>query len=421
MIKQRMQLSDNGRIEKRNGKRFPVLFSLLLCAWSMLFFAPCRALGQYKNVDFGFHLTFLGKSEQYKKALDAIAKDGIAHISVYEPFTYHLYNDQNKMVSIIKNIMGTNFNLLISLSDYPYENVPFETLYQKYSSKIYLPKAQVQSIYTFSNRFPPSDLGAYSLYLRGFIAKLQDSGLLNRIIFEIGSEPDSYLYFWGEATDFKNIFDASYKILTDFNRPALCCGLTTELFSPITDKQKTFRQFADSDTLVGTTVPFSCSLFFNIGQGFIDYSNVVYGKLKNGMITSFSIFTAVTDQTPDRINLINSGKFVVHFAKLLDFAYRNDVRRIYLWRLMDAADEQGRLGFFDRAGNPKKSYEYFLKVSRIVRNGYVVRKTGTYVEISGRDRVLLVALQPLRIYVTKNKIIETSFLRSYNNNLVAEE
>lgn len=399
-----------------------IIFCLNICSFV---YAEERTKGQFKKTDFGFHLSYLGRSLNYQKALNYIAQDGITCVAAYEPFVKNLYKDRKKTIEIIKGILGNSFKLLLILSNYPYEeNSSVEKELEKSESKVVrITKDRIKQMYAHSNRFPPSDVNRYGNYLEEFLNDLEDAKLLDRISFQIANEPDAEYYFWGDATDFDKIYSASYKILSQFNVPVQCCGLTTHFFTYLKNdpRKKGFAQFMRTHGGIGTKIPFSFNFYYYTEYGYNDFDKVSYSPFKGAIITEFNIYDNVTEGSREKIDVLNSEKALYYYAKLLSFAYKNDIKRIYFWRLMDHPDEPGRIGYFDINGNPKPSYAYFRKIYDLVKNGYTVKRTDQYIEIIGTNNILHVAFESHKVSVPKNKIVETSSRRDFSDGLKDKE
>lgn len=117
---------------------------------------------------------------------------------------------------------------------------------------------------------------------------------------------------------------------------------------------------------------------------------------------------------------LNSPEFVTRFADLLDFTYRNDVSRIYLFKLADVPGK-GLLGFFDSNGNPKESYYQLLEIYDVVKEGYKVEKSANFIKIIGRNSTIKVALTDTQESISSQKVKRTSSKSSYSGSLKKAE
>jgi len=340
----------------------------------------------FKKVKFGFNIGYLGdlnNNKVFEKPLLTIKQDGISDIRVYEPFTKNLVKQPSLQYEILNHLVDLGFEVLLSLSNYPMLNKK-DSLN---AANITDEKVKKMSAYTFRN--PPSDFSSYLNYLENFVNKLKLKNSLSQIEFEIGNEPDAKIYFWGGSSDFIQIARGTKKILEKYHRPIYCCGFTSEFANNDQQGSKNYLDFVDDSGFFSDNVNLSFHFYPNNKY---TTNSIRLPELNNSIISEFNLFSYQTKSSKDKINYTNSSEFASSLIELLQFAYENDVTSIYLFKLVDNPGKEGALGFFDSNGNAKPSYEYFLKIYSVVKDGYKIERANNYIRLIGKEKAIVYAL-----------------------------
>ncbi len=360
---------------------------------------------KFKKLIFGFNLGYLGdlkNGENINTALSTIKNDGFTNVRVYEPFTRNLMNNQpQQQVTYLKSLTNNGFNVLLSLSNYPFTSNGTENQKGKNADK------DKQRMLQYTNRYTPDDLSEYGVFLNGFIDQLNQDNTINNLSFEIGNEPDAKQYFWGTPTEFISIARKTKSILLKYKRPIYCCGFTSEFANEGDKMNRNYSSFLyDNDFFRNVNASFH--FYQNDKDGF---SNVNIPNAKNGAITELNMFSHQNKGTFQKNLRANSPQLGALMIQLLDYAYTNDLKIVYLFKLTDNADKEGTLGFFDSNGLPKASYNYFKKMYSIIKDGYFIEKTNNYIKIIGQTKSVVLSLtdnmSPNGV-VFANKVVDKS-------------
>ncbi|OFY65738.1 MAG: hypothetical protein A3H98_10315 [Bacteroidetes bacterium RIFCSPLOWO2_02_FULL_36_8] len=352
----------------------------------------------FKNVEFGFNIGYLNEITQIEPLLDRLKKQNINSLRVFEPFTKGLYNDSAKLYGYIEKIIKHDFKLLISISDFPYEeNADLSQLNEKQ-----------KKAYSYSNRFPPTDYEKYTLYMQTFFENIVRKGWLPPIQFEIGNEPDAPLFFWGNKIEFEKIRNILYRNIEKYDSTVLCCGYTSSFF-----KENLIRKSAE--TSVQNELSYLTEKNISLSFHIYPEEKNIYTEILNpdprifhSYITEYNVYSYVLKSSTEKLKYINSYNFIYELALLLKFCYTYDVKKVYLYRLEENRKNQGGLGFFDSIHNPKPCYDYFIRFYEVIKNGFMLKETPESLEIIGQEETIKVSLNYCTINESqKNKITES--------------
>ena len=176
----------------------------------------------FKQIQFGFNIGFLvdlHHTELFSKVLPIIKQDGITDLRVYEPFTKNLVNHPGMAANLLTPLVKNGFNILLDISNFP----DVSTIQYNHAAD----DPEESSMRQFTNRRAPVNNTPFQSYLTTFLDDLQNKNLLQNIDFEIGNEPDSKLYFWGQPSEFINAARTIKQALAKYNKPVYCCGFTS--------------------------------------------------------------------------------------------------------------------------------------------------------------------------------------------------
>ena len=352
----------------------------------------------FKRVEFGFNIGYLNDLQDanlYERALSQIKQDGITDLRIYEPFTKNIVQNPGLADKLLSPLTGNGFKILLCLSNYP--NI----------SSLHYNKAmnnpEQNNMMRFTNRRAPDNIDAYQSYLTNFLDNFQSKNLLQDMSFEIGNEPDAKKYFWGQTEDFIKIAKAIKQSLAKYNKPIYCCGFTSNFANQGSSKNVDYYNFLNDN-----------SFFDNVNLSFHFYKNQINDitkihlpRLNNSIITEFNLFTSLTQKSDSKNDIVNSPEFGSVLIKALVFAYRNNVKKIYLFRLADTKDKQTTYGFFDNNGNAKPCYKYFTQIYNVIKDGYNIGVTSNYINIVGKEETILYAIRN-KISIPQKQIVASS-------------
>ena len=251
----------------------------------------------------------------------------------------------------------------------------------------------------------------YKNFLTKFCDELDKRGVMEKMSFEIGNEPNALFYYWGTVKEFTQVLRLSYDVLKNYNSEVMCCGFVArQIRNGERNPKSRFYQFTYNEPLFNDKVLLSYHLYMGRSDNdWAGFDTIQHNFLANSIITETNAFINMTNSS-EKLAKNNSPYFVYKMAQLLAFAYKNDVQRIYFHKLMDQPEKhkRGRNGFFDMDGNPKPSYDFLVKIKILIKDGYKVNYTDEYIEIIGRSKSVKVALKRINFSVPKSKLEEFS-------------
>lgn len=352
------------------------------------------------KVEFGFNIGFLQdfqvNQQAYRKALNQIQSDGINNLRIYELFTKNITQQQGLAAKLVEKLVDNNqFNLLLCLSNFP--DIP--GIQYKKSDISDFKNSDVKQ--GFTNRYPPINFDAYQNYLTNFLNALQEKNDLQNISFEIGNEPDSKRFFWGTPDDFAKIARATATVLENYKRPVYCCGFTADFADGSAAEHQGYLNLIKDQNFRNNV---NLSFHFYQSNKF-EINNIQLPALKNSIVTEFNFYGSMKAGS-SRLDVTNSPVFGSLLIQMLDFAYKNQISKIYLFKLIDVANKEGLLGFFDVNGNPKPSYNAFLKVYNVIKDGYRVEENASQIKLIGLNQTIV---------YSKNKGVNTNELLNEGN------
>jgi len=381
--------------------------------------------GQWKQVEIGFNVGYFSAFKDlksFKTPFETIRQDGFVHLRAIDPWRKDKVS-YKKVADVLETITDQGFHFLLGLSNYPYaankarvkpfvEKMAAHPEYQKYKGKTKEElEKQVTNKTSWTNRFPPEDMGNYKKYLTRFCEELDKRGVMEKMSFEIGNEPNALFYYWGSVKEFTEILRLSYDVLKDYNSEVMCCGFVArQIRSGEHNPKSRFYQFTYNEPLFENKVLLSYHLYMGKSDNdWVGFDTIQHNRLANSVITETNAFVNMTNSS-QKLAKNNSPYFVYKMAQLLAFAYKNDVKRIYFHKLKDQPEQhkRGRNGFFDIEGNPKPSYDFLVKINNLIKDGYKVNSTAKYIEIIGKNQSCKVALEKTDFAVPKNKVEEFS-------------
>ena len=339
----------------------------------------------FKRIKFGFNISYLVSTPKFKPALEQLLVDGHDDIRVFETYTKGISDNPEFGLEQLKWLDQKGFSILLSISNFPFE----KTNRQEQLSK--MPKKHrnyPKRALTFTNRFPPSDFNKYSEFLTDYLSQFDEAGILDRMQFEIGNEPNAAKFFWGNSQDWENVKDVVSRVLKKYNKQALCCAYTSTMFfqRPIRQHHKDFISDYLKNAKNPDRLPLSFHLYLSTSFGKADLENPVLNP-DGGIITEYGMFSNYNKTTSATKN---SSAYLRGIAELLEFSYKQNIEKVYMFPLMDDVRKVGSMGYFDNQGNAKNSYRYFSEMWDIVRDGYKVIRDDNRLTIKGKNSELTV-------------------------------
>ena len=335
--------------------------------------------GNFK-IEFGFNIGFLmdyqNNNQIFSKPLQQIKKDGITDLRIYEPFTTNIVKHPGTATNLLDNLTKSGFNVLLTFSNYP--TIP-SIQYKKDAADV----KDLDTKEDFTNRYPPVNLNAYDSYLSDFLNSLKQKNDLQNMSFEIGNEPDSKKFFWGQSQDFVDIAKSTYSVLQNYGRPVYCCGFTSEFANNA-------KTNPDLTKLISSNFMDKVNLSFHFYQNKkFDINSLRLPHLNNSIITEFNFYAYQKESSTTRIAFSNSPAFGSLLIQTLIFAYKNDIKKIYFFKLVDLPSKEGTLGFFDQNGSPKPPYTYLVKIYDVIKDGYTIKENSQEVRLIGAQKTIL--------------------------------
>lgn len=335
----------------------------------------------FKQLNFGFNIGYLSglqNRNKYAKALAQIKKDGITDIRVYEPFSKNNARNPEYIADLLKPVANAGFHILLDFSNFPFDSSGVE-------NKNQFATTEHAAELKYTNRFAPSDLNKYALTITRVLNNLKAENIIQNFSFEIGNEPDAKKYFWGDAGSFNRIAKLAKTIFTKYSQPVYCCAFTTEFAVKNRSYDKNFLDLLDNNEFFNNI---NLSFHFYPNQKY-NFNDITLPHKTNAIISEFNIYSYQKQDNQNRIQYTNSAALGKWLSELLRFTYNNNIKTVYLFNLMDDPKKNGALGFFDADGNPKPSYNYFIKFYNIIKNGYRVEENNNTVRIIGTDQTII--------------------------------
>jgi hypothetical protein len=311
-------------------------------------FSYLNAEQKFHNVEFGFNIGYLGETKKYNVALLQIQRDGFKDVRVYEPFTKGLCANPGKIINYL-NYLTKNFHVLLSISNLPYTKLMNNKFKQKY-----------YKMNNYTNRyFDKNNIILTENYLKLFKELLIQTHIYSKIDIEIWNEPDAENYFWNRnSNDFKSLKYITENIFNE--KKLLCCGFTSNK-----DIIESIAKQAEFGFDKNNTLSFH---LYSLDHGFIKPSK------SGAIITEYNLYSYYTKNTTQK-NVDFGKKFHLEIIKLLQYAQKYNINKIYLFKLMDNDSNIGRLGFFDINGKEKKQYVFLKQITKFIKHGYAVSET----------------------------------------------
>ena len=409
---------------------------------------------RWHEVEIGANLGYAGGPAATKAAIHQAASEGvITKLRAFEPWPAGSA-DPGRWAPATAPEVGAGWiadilsahpdvKLLVSLSNYPYQTPadlatdPGKYL-QAWPNASYDPDL-LASMIPFTNRAALFDAegasaAGYSAKLQQLKGNVSSLGLLERVTWEIGNEPDapgsteggSSIYFWGTADQFGKVADAAYQQLQG-EAPMLCCAYAgygyPKQWPGVT--AGSFETWARTAQERYPQTRLSWHLYLNGGENtlaaVLERAKASQTKdvLNGSSITEFGLFS---EGDAAKLSVLQSPQLVVELSRLLAFAYETGVASIYYESLMDHPRKRGEyMGLFDRWGEPKLSYSFVRQVQRVIAGGYRATNSTELLTIIGQhsNRTLALAHNDAPLALDRNtSVVAVSDALAYNGSML---
>jgi hypothetical protein len=366
----------------------------------------------FHKMDFGFNLGFFNDVPIETSALKTLKEDGLNHIMFYEPWSANKTNEE--IVSYINELVKKGFTVEVSLSNFPKEKgAKFKDYYKEHGKKTSpMPKGKLKRSYKFSNRFPPSDYQAYKDTLKHLLNLVKAKGIEKKVSFEIGSEPNANLYFWGDADDFRKYYNTVRPILKKAGFDMTCCGYSTGYFGHPRERanamHKDFDKFIKRD---GITQSYSMYLT-TWGTRKTNLGTFTPNYTKNSVISAYGTYAKLNDKTDKKMvarnKELDAGSYMTQTLKMIKFSYKNKVKRAYLWKLLDVPKKRGTAGYFKVGGVAKPRYQQWKTIHNVINEGFYVVQNDSKVHIVGKTSTMIFAKkESIAQFDPKRKVVKS--------------
>jgi hypothetical protein len=237
----------------------------------------------------------------------------------------------------------------------------------------------------YTNRHPPADMAAYGKAMRKMVSAMDNEGLLNRIEFELGNEPEAPRYFWGDRQLWNEVTDTLVQVLKTTGRPVYCCGFTSGFAHGLRGNAE-FSDYLANDPST-KDLGLSYHVYMHSGKGELDLRvGPSIPMRQENIITEFGIYTWFKEE---RIKKVHSDNYLLHLMHTLDMCAKNNITRVYLYPLMDYHKVKARFGLFDINAKPKRSYEMVRTLNKVIKNGYQVVDSNRSIIVIGSEELIV--------------------------------
>lgn len=347
----------------------------------------------------GFHLTYIGQFDSDSKAIDRLAADGVENVIFYEP--WYKGWDNKRILAFLKKLTDKGMKVEVSLSNFPYEKGTFKEKLEKIKKhKGVINKNKFKKIYKYTNRFTPKNYKAYTDTLRHLLNEIKSQKMNDKIKFEIGSEPNTYKYFWGSSDDFLKFAKTVYPILKEYGYEPVCCGFSTGIFMHPNPKAKKMKKtvipWAQSKN-----IPISNSLYmWTSKSGKAELNKFPTKIMEGGQFSAYGHFSSY-EKGKFKHNFKYSGAHIKNLVKLLKKMYSDKMTGAYMWHLQDIKNKPTVDGYFDKDGKPHKNYEYFIMIYNLIKDGYYILESTEKVHVVGKSQTLILAKKDIGLSSVK--------------------
>lgn len=344
-------------------------------------------------LDIGFNIGYLGEVARFDTALDQVSRDGFRLIRAYEPFTRRQRANDSDIVAELRHITERGLVPYLSLSNFPFSLVPADSINIQRPNA--LPWSNRRKMLAYTNRYPPDDLDSYAQSLRNLVNALSlafGPSSLNRWYFEIGNEPDTPRYFWGNATDFRKLYRTALDALVgaDSSLRVGGAGFTMDVVAE-SPRNPGFAELLQP--LPGPVQPRFISFhMYDNAPARLHTAAAAERFRRPGIPLVMSEWNVSSRAGRDVNEILESGKFVPHLVDIATLCHRAGVHALLVLSLMDEPSSPGPLlGMFTGQGRPKAAYHYLVFMHNLTKAGYRVANSNGLLELRGGDRTAYLA------------------------------
>jgi|GEM_PF-3790262 len=373
------------------------------------------AAGQIRQLNLGFNVGFLEHLDNYAPALARMEKDGFSNVRVYYPWTRTI-NGEKQIVAQLRKIVDSGFTPLLGVSDFPYGIKTDETKKAQWMDNLNPRQRDVISRrQKFMNLFPPEDMNLYAERLDMLLSTLGEAfgnKALKKWFFEVGNEPNSPIFFWGNFSEFSEMLDVSLDVFQKKD-PSLAvggCGFTAKI---LTEKNRNQNYLNLIDNMAGDgRVDFiSFHVYENVFSSDLEMAQQMEKFVKNLGDKKAIVSEWNVDVEPKRAAaVLDSPDFMNHLIKMVYNCYLNNVSYIYVHKLMDNPREgKQQLGLLSADGRPKAGYGYYKTMKDLLKAGFYGERRDGALILYGQNSVAVLAEHRIIFDLAGRKVVESSF------------
>ena len=322
----------------------------------------------------GFSLGYLSGLKNARGVLDYVVNKGITNCRVYQPFVKGFDDDTDKIADriewLIKQVGFTE--VLVSLSGCPHSWLQHHDLSG-------LTKTQFRAS-RYANRFAPYDYDIYEALITDLMTALISRGIYDKIIWEIGNEPNASRYFWGSLQEWDELADYVAGTLWPQPNPHWLCGFSSSLMRDATYKARmSWKDWIEMSSLyTHAGAGFSHSFYWQDSGGLFDVNDNSYPtrQFSDIIVSEYNVATSLPIGSVNE-KMFNSPAYVTALFKFLKFMKGKPCSRIYLHTLVDYnRDSQGTMCLWKSKKHgyaPKEASKQFMKAWAVMDRGYEVQ------------------------------------------------
>ncbi len=378
------------------------LFVVLL----ILIINPMISLAENDNwhqLEIGFNLDYPDRVPLFEPALLKISELGIRHVYIYEIFDGKQGNEyQTRLKKALDSVLKHGMIPTICISNIHARLQPTNKEIKKQLNAA-LPlsiEKQIDGILTYSNRYPPNDWQNYTASIQelvNFLFSTYGSEIVQTWPFEIGNEPDASRFFWGNPSQFLEMYTRAEKVLSR-NGIKVIGGFGLTHHSILINNKSELKNLHYYQLIKDIQCESLPKRFISFHLFNMDTNNPLenYPKWLSDshcpvMITGWN----VSSRSGKAAKIFNKpGAWGEAFLHLLADSARFRINRLYIFNLMDyPALESPQLGAFDRNGESKSWYQDFIAIWKVIREGYsVIRNETSLIIIGKRNQRIVLSL-----------------------------
>lgn len=303
------------------------------------------------------------------------------HLRAYEIFIDS--NVDKSPAELFAELAGMGFVCLVGLSNFPYLPHAVERGVIPFPGAVLSKLCKVSQR---SNRFPPDRFLVWKHYvekLEQFLDDLEQrlaaqGKSLGDWSFEIGNEPDAWLYFWGLPDEFVEVVHKAKSVLQPRSLTVGAAGFTSSLpLQEPGDHGWGYQAIAKELAKEIDFLSFHLYKYEDLDER-IDALRPIVNGASRRILSEWNVSEQNKFDANDRID---SPAFMSSLLDLGVIAAELDIARVYVHTLIDDAD--AALGIFTKMGEAKLAYGLIKRFRAVVEAGYLATRSGPWILIHG--------------------------------------